>query len=198
MAKNKGVLFIVSAPSGTGKTTLCRRILPSIPGIERSVSCTTRPPREGEVHGKDYVFLSDSDFDRMLAQGRFAEWAQVYGYRYGTLKKTIADSLKKSRDLLLEIDVQGARTLRKEFGAQAVTIFLTPPSLKELRRRLEKRGKDTRKMMEARFTKAIKEIAQRKYYDYIIVNDSLTEAGEKLKAIILAERQRTERVHKKL
>lgn len=194
MRRNKGILFVVSAPSGTGKTTLCRRIVRSIPGLVRSVSYTTRSPRHGEVGGRDYHFVTDKTFDVMIARRAFAEWAVVYENRYGTPKMTTADSLRRGRDLLLEIDVQGAKSIKKIYKDKVVTIFIMPPSLRELRRRLVTRGKDPRKKMEMRLKEAMAEIYQMKFYDFVVVNDSLEDAESKLKAIIVAERQRTERI----
>mgnify|MGYP001033634051 CR=1 FL=1 len=194
LKRNRRILFVVSAPSGTGKTTLCERVISNIPGLARSISCTTRLPRGGEINKKDYHFISKADFDRMISQGKFAEWAVVYGNKYGTLKETIVRSLEKNQDILLQIDVQGARMLSEKFKGDVVTIFLLPPSLGELRRRLERRGKDTWKKMEMRLRGALRELPQMVFYDYIVLNESLKEASEKLGAIIIAERQRRERL----
>jgi len=194
LKRNRRILFVVSAPSGTGKTTLCERVVSKIPGLVRSISCTTRQPRRGEVDREDYHFVSKTDFDRMIAQGKFAEWAVVYGNKYGTLKETIVRSLEKNQDILLQIDVQGARMLFEKYGRDVVTIFLLPPSLGELRRRLERRGKDSWKKMEMRLRGALRELPQMVFYDYIVLNESLKEAAKKLGAIIVAERQKRERL----
>jgi len=130
----------------------------------------------------------------MISQGKFAEWAVVYGNKYGTLKETVVRSLEKNQDIILQIDVQGARMLFEKYGKDVVTIFLLPPSLSELRRRLERRGKDSWKKMEMRLRGALRELPQMIFYDYIVPNESLREAAEKLSAIIIAERQRRERL----
>ncbi len=186
----KGVLFVVSAPSGAGKTSLCREVLDIFPGLRHSVSFTTRAPRGGEVHGKDYYFVSRDEFDRMVRDGEFAEWAEVHGNCYGTALSTLAESREKGIDLILDIDCQGARQL-KEKQVAGVNIFILPPSYAELRRRLEGRDSDKPEVIETRMNNAAAEIREARWYDYIIVNDQFPRAVEELRSIIIAEHQRT-------
>ncbi len=185
--RGPGIVFIVSAPSGAGKTTLTRKVLSNYPDMSLSVSCTTRTPRAGEVPGKDYHFVSEAVFKRMLAEGDFAEWAEVHGKLYGTPRRLLERQLRRGRDVLLDIDVQGARQIKKHF-LSAVAIFVLPPSLDELRRRLAARGTDARKTIEQRWRNARHEIQEIQGYDYFIVNRDVKEAVKRLAAIIAAER----------
>ncbi len=185
--RRPGVVFIVSAPSGAGKTTLTRKVLGIYPEMSLSVSCTTRAPRAGETPGKDYRFVSEAVFRRMLAAGDFAEWAEVHGSLYGTPRRVLERQLRGGRDVLLDIDVQGARQIKEHF-ASAVAIFVLPPSLDELRRRLAGRGTDARKTIEQRWRKAQHEIQEIQGYDYFIINRDVDEAVKRLAAIIEAER----------
>ncbi len=182
-----GIVFIVSAPSGAGKTTLTREVLGLYPEMSLSVSCTTRAPRAGETPGEDYHFVSERVFRRMLGSGEFAEWAEVHGSLYGTPRRVLERQLRKGRDVLLDIDVQGARQMKQHFQS-AVAIFVLPPSLKELRRRLAARGTDARKTIEQRWQRARHEIQEIEGYDYFIVNRDVEEAVTRLAAIIAAER----------
>ncbi len=182
-----GIVFIVSAPSGAGKTTLTRKVLDIYPDMSLSVSCTTRPPREGEIPDKDYHFVPEKVFKRMLAAGDFAEWAEVHGKLYGTPRRILERQLGRGRDVLLDIDVQGARQIKRHF-LNAVAIFVLPPSLDELRRRLAGRGTDARKTIEQRWRNARHEIQEIQGYDYFIVNRDVDEAVGRLAAIIAAER----------
>ncbi len=188
--QRQGILFIVSAPSGAGKTTLCREVLDIFPGLRHSVSFTTRAPRNGEVHGRDYFFVSKDEFERMVRGGEFAEWAEVHGNCYGTALRTLAESREKGIDLILDIDCQGALQL-KEKQVAGVNIFILPPSYSELRRRLEGRDSDKPDVIETRMNNAAAEISQARWYDYIIVNDQFPKAVEELRSIIIAEHQRT-------
>lgn len=188
--QRKGILFIVSAPSGAGKTTLCREVLDIFPGLRHSVSFTTRAPRNGEVHGRDYFFVSKEEFERMVQNGEFAEWAEVHGNFYGTALSTLAESREKGIDLILDIDCQGASQL-KERQVAGVNIFILPPTYAELRRRLEERDSDKPEVIETRMNNAVAEIGQARNYDYIIVNDRFPKAVEELRSIIIAEHQRT-------
>ncbi len=185
--RRPGVVFIVSAPSGAGKTTLTRKVLSDYPDMSLSVSCTTRDPRAGEIPGKDYHFVSEAVFKRMLAAGDFAEWAEVHGKLYGTPRRLLEGQLRRGRDVLLDIDVQGARQIKKHF-LSAVSIFVLPPSLDELRRRLAARGTDARKTIEQRWRNARHEIQEIQGYDYFILNRDVKEAVRRLAAIIAAER----------
>jgi guanylate kinase len=191
--KASGSLFVVSAPSGGGKTTLCRKLVAVLPGIGYSVSHTTRPPRAGEENGKDYVFVDEAEFRRMVGDNEFLEWAQVHGNLYGTSKRMLRDMQARGTDVILDIDVQGARQLR-EAGPEGVSIFILPPSLEVLRSRLEKRGSNSAEDMERRMRAAVEEIREYKNYDYVIVNDVFEEALDRLKAVVLAERVKTDKI----
>lgn len=185
--RRPGIIFIVSAPSGAGKTTLTRRVLRVYPEMHLSVSFTTRAPRDGETPGKDYHFVSKKRFRRMLDAGGFAEWAEVHGNLYGTPRRVLERQLRRGTDVLLDIDVQGARQIKEHF-LSAVAIFVLPPSLDELRRRLAGRGTDARKTIEQRWRHARHEIQEIQGYDYFIVNRDVKDAVKRLAAIIAAER----------
>lgn len=193
LAKRKGIIFILSAPSGAGKTTLYNRLKKVYPEIKLSVSCTTRERRPGEVNGRDYQFLSDGQFNRLRSRGEFAEWAEVHGYFYGTPKGPLDRNIRAGRDVLLDIDVQGARQMKRVYP-QAVSIFLLPPSQSELRRRLAARGTDGRDTIRRRLANARGEIRERIHYDYYIINRKVKDAVGSLSAIVQAERARTSRV----
>lgn len=188
----KGILYVMSAPSGAGKSTLCRELLDIFPELRHSVSFTTRQPRLGEVEGKDYFFVSREEFLRLVAEDGFAEWAEVHGNLYGTAIKTLQESRESGIDLLLDIDCQGAAQLKRK-QVEGVNIFILPPSLKELRRRLESRNSDSPETIETRIANAADEIRAAGWYDYILVNDIFSRTVEELKAIIVAERHRTMR-----
>lgn len=188
-----GSVFVVSAPSGAGKTTLCRGIIDFFPDLRHSVSYTTRPPRSGEVDGVDYHFVSPETFREMVEQGAFAEWAEVHGNCYGTSIKTLEDLRAQGFDVLLEIDCQGAAQLRENYG-QGVFIFILPPDYRELRRRLESRGTDTVEVIERRMANARDEIRESARYDYLIVNDNFDAALARFKAVITAQACRGENV----
>jgi len=175
----KGRLFVVSAPSGTGKTTLCHLLMDEFKTLSYSVSLTTRKPREGEVHGKDYHFVSVPEFERMIEAGELVEWANVHGNYYGTSLTFIRESLDRGRDILLDIDVQGAASIRAAYP-EAVTIFIMPPSMEALRERLEKRGTDSPEVIETRIKNAVAEIAHKDLYTHVIVNDRLDIAKQQL------------------
>jgi len=185
--RGPGIIFIVSAPSGAGKTTLTRRVLRDYPEMYLSVSFTTRAPRSGETPDKDYHFVSEKHFRRMLDAGGFAEWAEVHGNLYGTPRRVLERQLRRGTDVLLDIDVQGARQIKQHF-ASAAAIFVLPPSLDELRRRLAGRGTDARKTIEQRWRHARHEIQEIQGYDYFIVNRDVKDAVKRLAAIIAAER----------
>ncbi len=184
MIPNKAKLFIVSGASGTGKTTLCRQLEKEL-GLFFSVSATTRFPRSGEVHGKDYYFLSDAEFDKMLDGNKFLEWASVYDHRYGTPKDPIEESLKKGKDVLLDLDTQGALHLKKSYP-EAVLIFIKPPSLEALQQRLKGRATESAERMQQRIDRATHEIEESKNYDHIVLNRDLHEAKQELKKILQA------------
>lgn len=187
--KRRGILFVISAPSGAGKTTLCGELMKIFPDIRMSVSCTTRSMRQGEVDGKDYHFISRNRFKEMIKEGAFAEWADVHGELYGTSIETIRKSAEEGTDLILDIDWQGAEQIRKSLKT-GVYIFILPPSIAELEKRLKGRGKDTEQVIKRRLDNAKMEIEHAPSYDYNIINDNLKESVTCLKSIIIAERCR--------
>lgn len=191
--KREGILFIISAPSGAGKTSLCKEVIDIFQCLRHSVSYTTRQARPGEVHGRDYFFVSPDLFRQMVAAGEFAEWAEVHGNCYGTAVKTLEEYRDNNTDVILDIDCQGAQQLKQRFTG-GVFIFILPPSFNELRSRLDKRSSDSETVIEMRIENAAAEIKESRWYDYIIVNDDFDEALEELKSIIQAERCRTVRV----
>ena len=193
----KGLLFVVSAPSGTGKTTLCRAMTRVFPGLDYSISYTTRPPRPGDENGRDYYFISPAEFQARIDRNDFAEWAEIYGYRYGTSRSLLEKIRGEGRDVILDIDGQGARQLREQ-DLEGTFIFLLPPSLAELRRRLSLRGTEGKAAMQERLRKAQAEMAEARGYDYLIVNDDLEKAEAQLKAVIIAENQRRQRMEEAL
>jgi guanylate kinase len=176
-------VFIISAPSGAGKTTLLRAALERLPDLRYSVSCTTRAPRAGEVNGRDYTFISPAEFEDGIRTGRWAEWAQVHGNYYGTSAEVLSRALAEGRDILLDIDVQGARQICNRFP-QSVTIFIMPPSLDILEARLRARGTDGPEAIALRLRNAREEMAQNGMYRHVIVNDALPTAIQELVAII--------------
>ncbi len=184
---NKGAVFVVSAPSGAGKTTLCRMITDRLQRIEHSISYTTRAPRPGEVDGKDYYFVTKDNFIKMVEAGEFLEWAEVHGNLYGTSKNRLMERVNRGIDVILDIDTQGARQIRKQ-GIDATFVFILPPSMEVLKKRLISRGSDTEDVIKRRLKNAIKEIADYKQYDYVIINDKLETAFEELKAVVLSRR----------
>lgn len=188
----EGLLIVVSGPSAAGKGTVCRELLNCQPDLVFSVSATTRPPRPGEVDGKNYYFVSREEFERMVAAGEMLEWAEVYGNLYGTPRKAVVEWLDQGRDVLLEIDIQGARQVRRQFP-RGVFIFLIPPSLAELERRIRERGTETEEAVQRRLASAAAEIAACREYDYVVVNDRVEDAVAKIRAIITAEKCRVER-----
>jgi guanylate kinase len=189
----RGTLFVVSAPSGAGKTTLCREIRLRLPDLAYSVSVTTRAPRPGEIDGADFRFVDEPEFRAMLARGELAEWATVHGNLYGTRARAIEEALAAGRDVLLDIDTQGAAQLRARY-ADAVLIFILAPSVKELEQRLRERRSDAEAEIQRRLMRAREEIALWRRYDYLIVNRDVKEAMEQLESIILAERCRVTRL----
>jgi len=180
--KQNGQLFVISAPSGAGKTTLIQQVMVRFPGVSYSVSHTTRPPRPGEIDGKDYFFVTEQMFTRMIQAGDWLEWARVHGNYYGTSLPFVEKQLAAGRSLLLDIDVQGARQVM-DAGLDPVTIFILPPSIEVLRQRLETRGTDSAQTIALRLENAKKEIALTHLYQYVVKNDDLTTAADQLCAI---------------
>ena len=191
--KRKGIIFVISSPSGGGKTTICRRILKESPELSYSISATSRRPRLGEEDGKDYFFISKEEFDKKIGKGEFAEWAEVHGHHYGTPRKFLEEALRSGRDIILDIDVKGALKIKERYKGFSCLIFLLPPSLETLAARLKKRKTDDEKDIEKRLAKAKEEIASLKEYDYAVVNQNLSQAVEEVRAIITAERCRVRR-----
>ncbi len=173
----QGKLIIFTAPSGSGKTTIVKQIKSLIPNLAFSVSATSRPPRNGEIHGVDYYFLSPDDFKKKIEAKEFVEWEQVYeGKYYGTLKSEIEKKWSQGKHILFDVDVVGALNLKKQFGKDALTIFIKPPSIDELANRLKKRGTENEESLVQRINKAYKEMSFAPYFDKIIVNDNLENA----------------------
>ena len=185
-----GNLFIISAPSGTGKTTILKRVIAELKNIVFSVSHTTRSPRPGEEKDADYFFVDRDTFVTMEEQGLFLEWAEVHGNLYGTCRNTVLAIIEKGNDIILDIDVQGARQLMDKLKNEGVFVFISPPSLHELEKRLVKRGTESESVIATRLNNAHDEMKSQEYYDYVIVNDRVDQAVEELKAIIIAERSR--------
>jgi len=192
--ERRGCLFIVSGPSGAGKTSICTPALKEFEGIHPSVSFTTRTPRKGETDGVDYRFIDDAEFDRMSAADEFVESAEVHGNRYGTSRKAIAEALAAGKDLLLDIDVQGARQVKAVYP-DSVSVFLLPPSRARLRERLQGRGTESAETLAKRLDNACREIAAFGEYEYVIVNEELELAVKQFISILRAERQRVSRLH---
>ena len=184
-------LFVVSGPSGVGKGTLVARVRAKRPDLGLTVSATTRTPRAGEVEGISYYYLTEDEFSARVAAGKFVEWANVHGHRYGTLKSEVERNLTQGRSLILEIDVQGGLNVRNSYE-DVVLVFIAPPSMEELRHRLEGRGTDSAQTIEARLQRAREEYAEANFYDYIIINDDVEAAAGELDAIITAEHCRAE------
>src|ERR1039457_5085538 len=191
--KRQGILFVISAPSGAGKTSLCKEIIDIIPDLRHSVSYTTRLPRSSEVDGEDYFFVSGDEFRRMADGGEFAEWAEVHGNLYGTALRTIEEYRDKGVDLILDIDCQGASRITESY-TEGVFIFVLPPNLEELNRRLDLLNSEAPEVIARRIERASAEIRESIKYDYIIVNNVFSKAAEEFKSIILAERVKARRV----
>lgn len=187
--QHPGNLFVIAAPSGAGKSSLVKALLESDARLRLSISHTTRAPRGREVHGREYYFVSDAEFDRMIAEGAFLEWAQVHGRRYGTARQAIEARIAAGEDVLLEIDYQGALQIRRQYP-DAVLIFILPPSWEELRARLQRRGEDSTDTIELRLRNAAQEMAHVDQFDFVIINDVFEQALFDLKAITHAQRLR--------
>lgn len=197
--KKISILLLVSAPSGAGKTTLCDRLLHEDPGIQYSVSCTTRPPRSDEVNGEDYHFMNHDEFMQLVEKGEFLEFAEVHGAMYGTLKEHVQDIVSSGMDVLMDIDVQGAALVREQFdgmnqgavpGIRYADIFIAAPSLEELDRRLRTRGLDQDEVIKTRLKNAEEETKHTALFDYLIINDDLEASYSAFRSILIAERHR--------
>jgi guanylate kinase len=191
--RRRGLLIVLSSPSGAGKSTISRMLLASDPEVTLSVSATTRPKRPGERDDVDYHFVDDAEFDRMIAAGDFVEWAPVFGYRYGTPKAPVKAALKAGRDILFDIDWQGTQQLHAAMGEDLVRIFILPPSMAELERRLHSRGTDTDQVIADRMARAEGEISHWPEYDYVLVNRDTAECLGEVRAIVAAERLKRSR-----
>jgi len=189
----KGRLFVISAPSGAGKTTVLRQVMADLPGLGFSVSHTTRDPRTGEKNGVDYHFVSHAEFEKMISDNLFLEYARVHTNLYGTSRLAVEALLAQGHDVILDIDVQGAAILREKKAVDAAYVFIAPPDMTELGRRLRGRGTETEEKIAIRLENAKQEMQQAKLYDYWIVNDSLPDAVRLMSSIVLAERAKSHR-----
>jgi guanylate kinase len=189
----RGLMLVLSSPSGAGKTTLSRLLLESDPAIDLSISVTTRPPRPGEVDGRDYHFIDRAQFDTMVARGELLEWAQVFGNRYGTPRGPVEKALSGGRDVLFDIDWQGTQQLREKGRADLVSVFVLPPSIPDLEQRLKSRAQDAPDVIRSRMAKASDEMSHWAEYDYVVINREIAHAFEDVRAILGAERLKRER-----
>ena len=188
----QGVLIVLSGPSGAGKGTICKELLRRCPRLHYSISATTRPPRPGETDGVNYWFVGAAAFQAMIEGDELLEWAEVYGNRYGTPRRTVADMLAEGKDVVLEIDIQGALQVKRNFP-EGIYIYLIPPSIEELSLRIHKRGTDSPEVISKRLSCVRAELAHASQYDYIVLNDVLEEAVGKVMAIVAAEKCRIDR-----
>lgn len=191
--ERRGLLIVLSSPSGAGKSTIARMLLGADSEVTMSVSATTRPRRPAEKDGVDYHFVDDATFDRMVEAGEFVEWAHVFGHRYGTPKAPVKQALRRGRDILFDIDWQGARQLEPDFGEHLVTIFLLPPSMDELEKRLRARNQDSEEVIADRMRRAADEIDHWAEYEYVLVNRDMDSCLEQVRSIVSAERSKKAR-----
>lgn len=191
--KRRGLMLVLSSPSGAGKTTISRRLLETDDNLSLSISATTRPPRPGEAEGKDYYFVGQERFDEMVAGGELLEHALVFGNNYGTPRGPVERALESGRDVLFDIDWQGTQQLREAARDDLVSVFILPPSTAELERRLHTRAQDSEEVVRGRMSKAADEMSHWAEYDYIVINDNLGNSIDQVEAILTAERLRRER-----
>jgi guanylate kinase len=189
----RGLMLVLSSPSGAGKTTLSRLLLRSDRNVELSISVTTRPKRRGETNGRDYHFIDGARFDEMVKRGALLEWAEVFGHRYGTPRDPVLKALQAGRDVLFDIDWQGTQQLREKARTDLVSVFILPPTAKELERRLKRRAQDSKAVIGSRMAKASDEMSHWPEYDYVVVNRDKRQAFAELRAILAAERLKRER-----
>ena len=189
----RGLMFVLSSPSGAGKTTLSRMLLKADRNVELSVSVTTRPRRPGEIEGRDYRFIDLARFEAMVKRNGLLEWAEVFGYRYGTPRRPVEKAMRAGRDVLFDIDWQGTQQLREKARDDLVSVFILPPTIKELHRRLQRRAQDSRAIIVSRMAKAAAEMSHWPEYDYVIVNRDIGDAFGQVQAILVAERLKRER-----
>lgn len=190
----KGKLFIISGPSGVGKGTIMNALLPSMEGVKMSISATTRPARSGEVNGREYYFVSDEEFDKLITEDRLLEWARVYSNRYGTPRDFVLETLEDGQDVILEIDIQGALKVKQKMP-HGVFIFISPPRIEDLVKRLHCRAKDSELSIQTRYEACRSEMDHLKYYDYVVINDIIDDAVCRVRAIIVAERCRIDKLN---
>lgn len=195
--KNEPIYIAVSAPSGAGKTSICKEVLKMFPRLRYSVSYTTRPPRPGEVNGRDYVFVDEKTFRRMIKKEAFIEWAENYGHLYGTPRKEVENYLRRGYDIIFDVDSRGAKALKERYPG-GVFVFVLPPSLEVLKRRLRGRGSESPEALKRRLEKATAEIKEVFWYDYVIFNRKIEESVDRLRAVYLAEKSRRERLVKEI
>jgi len=190
---NKGLVLVISSPSGAGKTTICKKLIDEVDGVDLSVSVTTRKKRREEIEGKHYFFKSDYEFNKLIKKNEFLEHANVFGYLYGTLKNEVISKIKKGTDVIVDIDWQGTRQIEKHLPQDIVKVFILPPSMKELESRLGKRASENKKDFIIRMSEAKKEISHYKEYDFVIVNKEIQIALNQIKMILFSERLRRHR-----
>jgi guanylate kinase len=191
--ERRGLMFVLSSPSGAGKTTLSRRLIERMPGLRMSVSVTTRPKRPGEVEGKDYLFVEKARFEQMVKRHELLEWAKVFDHRYGTPRAPVEAALSAGQDVLFDIDWQGTQQLREKARADVVSVFILPPSAADLEKRLHSRAQDTQAVIRSRMSRASHEMSHWAEYDYIVINRDVDEAFAEVQSILKAERLKRER-----
>src|SRR5215468_168153 len=191
--ERRGLMFVLSSPSGAGKTTLSRLLIERMPGLKMSVSATTRPKRPGEVDGRDYLFVDKARFEDMVKQGELLEWATVFDNRYGTPRTPVEAALSKGEDVLFDIDWQGTQQLREKARADVVSVFILPPSVADLEKRLHTRAQDSNEVIRSRMSRASHEMSHWAEYDYIVINHDVDEAFAEVQSILNAERLKRER-----